>query len=301
MNWTKWKKSLAAVLLCAEAAWGQSTKPMQPMEMPQNGILTLQEPGKPEQKCKIIRTFKTADGKIAYEVQDVKTGEKATITESGSPPPEPTQAVTPPSAGETLKGKVAPVPALKPVPADTKPGKSTMTAPATTQTETKSRTGILGWIRKAFSKKDQQTMVPVTSSNSQAMVADGPDGEIVVATHTSAAAKASDMLQAAAAKEPNLQQLQAILRDSLYPSQREIALETIAAMDWHADPNIVPILIQTAQEDCAATVRAASVRCLAKMHANTGPVMQALQKLQFDPESCVRAEVKEALQILRGN
>ena len=149
--------------------------------------------------------------------------------------------------------------------------------------------------------KDQQTMVPISGSNSQAKMADEPKAEIIVAVHSTGTAKASDLPQTAAAKEPSLQQLQAILRDSLYASQREIVVEILAAMDWHADPNIIPILIQTAQEDCAATVRAACVRWLAQMHANTGPVMQALQKLQFDPESCVRAEVKEALQILRGN
>ena len=90
----------------------------------------------------------------------------------------------------------------------------------------------------------------------------------------------------------------AILHDSPYPSRREMAVETLARADWHSDPNVLPILIQTAREDVAATVRATCIRCLTGMEANTGPVVETLRKLKADPDARVRREVEAALMTL---
>lgn len=93
-------------------------------------------------------------------------------------------------------------------------------------------------------------------------------------------------------------ELMAILHDSPYPSRREMAVETLARADWHSDPNVLPILIQTAREDVAATVRATCIRCLTGMEANTGPVVETLRKLKADPDARVRREVEAALMTL---
>jgi hypothetical protein len=268
------------------------------MELNQNGVIVLQEPGKPDQQCKIIRTFKTADGKVAYEIQDVKTGEKATLTDSGSPVPEPPAAATNPNVSAPLKQKDIAAPVLKPVPSASPSPLFPKNAPATKAAESKSSSGILGWFRKAFGKKDQQTMLRVVGPDGQAMMVPMQGEETIMVAGMAEENLATRSMPTAAASEPGLRQLQVILRDSLYPSQREMAVEMLATMDWHADPNVVPVLLRTAQDDCAPTVRAASVRSLAQMHANTAPVMDTLQKLKFDPESKVRAEAAAALQSL---
>jgi hypothetical protein len=270
------------------------------MELNQNGIIVLQEPGKPDQQCKIIRTFKTADGKVAYEIQDVKTGEKATLTDSGSPVPEPPAAVKNPNVSVPLKQKEVPAPVLKPVPSASPSPGFPKNAPAMKPAESKSSSGILGWFRKTFGKKDQQTMLRVPGPDGQVMIVP-IQGEETIMVAGMADENLPHSMPDAGVPEAGFRQLQVILRDSLYPSQREMAVEMLASIDWHADPNVVPVLMRTAQDDCAATVRAASVRCLAQMHANTAPVMETLEKLKFDPESRVRAEAAAALVRLGKN
>src|SRR5205814_6369721 len=44
---------------------------------------TVQEIGKTGQKCKVLKTWKTPEGKIAYQVQALDTGEVMTVVESG--------------------------------------------------------------------------------------------------------------------------------------------------------------------------------------------------------------------------
>src|SRR5205807_930693 len=47
----------------------------------------------------------------------------------------------------------------------------------------------------------------------------------------------------------------AVLRDSLYPAQRELAADALAACDWQRQPQIVEALLQAARNDPAASVR----------------------------------------------
>jgi hypothetical protein len=90
-------------------------------------------------------------------------------------------------------------------------------------------------------------------------------------------------------------QLTRILQESLYPSERERAADNLATRDWHTSPAVVDTLVKAAQEDPAATVRAACVRGLARMEVNTVPVHNALQALQTDQDPRVRREVEQAL------
>jgi HEAT repeats len=88
------------------------------------------------------------------------------------------------------------------------------------------------------------------------------------------------------------------LKDSLYPSQREWAVEGLATFDWHAHPEIVQALVLAAHDDPAATVRAACIRSLAKMNVNTLPVVEMVRQMRNDVDPRVRQEADQALAAL---
>jgi hypothetical protein len=109
------------------------------------------------------------------------------------------------------------------------------------------------------------------------------------------------MLQAlpqAHAGGTNSHQLMAVLKDSLYPSQREWAADCLSRQDWRVQPQVVQALLTAAREDPAATVRAGCVRALAHMKVNILPVVGAVQALKADADPRVRQEVEEALPAL---
>jgi hypothetical protein len=89
-----------------------------------------------------------------------------------------------------------------------------------------------------------------------------------------------------------------LFKESIYPSQREWVAEQMAACDWRKNDAVVEAILTGAKDDPAATVRAACVRCLAKMKVNTVPVVVALQGLKADVDPRVRTEVDEALSSL---
>src|SRR5262249_19120834 len=95
-----------------------------------------------------------------------------------------------------------------------------------------------------------------------------------------------------------IQEMLGVLRDSLYPSQREWAVESLSALDWRMHPDVVQALVLGAREDPAASVRAGCVRALARMNANSGSVVAAVQSLQADADPPVRHEVERAMSIL---
>jgi hypothetical protein len=102
-------------------------------------------------------------------------------------------------------------------------------------------------------------------------------------------------------QEPSGQAIQQMvigLRESLYPSQREWAAESLATVDWRKQPVVVQALVAAAKEDPAPTVRASCVRCLAKMHVNAVPVVGVIQGLKSDPDPRVRQEADLALNVL---
>jgi hypothetical protein len=86
-----------------------------------------------------------------------------------------------------------------------------------------------------------------------------------------------------------------VLHDSLYPSQREWAAETLSALDWKSNPKVVQAMVAGAREDPAATVRAACVRCLTKMKANSKEVLAAIAALKNDTDPRVRQEADQAI------
>jgi hypothetical protein len=95
-------------------------------------------------------------------------------------------------------------------------------------------------------------------------------------------------------------QLLATLRNSLLPSQREWAADQLAGVDWRANPQAVDALVTAAHSDPAASVRAGCVRALAKMKANTPPVVAAVEGLKRDADPHVRHEAEEAWTTLGG-
>jgi hypothetical protein len=92
----------------------------------------------------------------------------------------------------------------------------------------------------------------------------------------------------------------AVLKDSMYPSQREWAAVSLATVDWHTQPQVLRSLIEACREDPAATVRAACVRTILKMKANTPEVVNALRALKNDGDPRVKLEVEQALPVLTG-
>jgi hypothetical protein len=83
-----WKRTLVTTFAWAGMAWGQSmpslpsTQPPKPTETSER-LVTLQESGKPAQKCRILKSWKTAEGATAYRVQALDSGEIMTIVENG--------------------------------------------------------------------------------------------------------------------------------------------------------------------------------------------------------------------------
>ncbi len=92
----------------------------------------------------------------------------------------------------------------------------------------------------------------------------------------------------------DLTQLSSILRDSLYPSQREWAAESLASMDWHRQPQIVDLLVERAKQDPAPTVRAECVRSLGRIKADTPAAVEAIKALRSDSDDRVRQAADEA-------
>ena len=95
-------------------------------------------------------------------------------------------------------------------------------------------------------------------------------------------------------------QLIAVMRESLYPSQREWAAENLASMDWRRHPQILDLLIERAKRDPAPTVRAECVRSLGRMKADTVAAVETIKALQTDPDGRVRQEAVEAYSTVTG-
>jgi hypothetical protein len=104
---------------------------------------------------------------------------------------------------------------------------------------------------------------------------------------------------AATTAAPSIPQMLDTLHDSLYPSQRESAADGLSACDPMTHPHVVQALLQGAAHDGAATVRAACVRALAKMNANTPTVIRAIAALKADGDPRVQEAVEQALATLK--
>jgi homeobox protein ESX1 len=94
---------------------------------------------------------------------------------------------------------------------------------------------------------------------------------------------------------PDTHQLVGVLRDALYPSQREWAAYHLGQIDWRTHPHVVDALVRAATSDPAPMVRVGCIRTLAKMNVNTVPVVTAVQALKTADDPRVRNEVDLAL------
>ena len=97
----------------------------------------------------------------------------------------------------------------------------------------------------------------------------------------------------------SLPELLAILNDSLYPSQREVAAENLCSFDWRVHPQVAEVLLHAAQIDPAPMVRIACIHTLVKQKATTTYCVQALQTIKTsDKNEQVRKEAETALRAL---
>ena len=92
---SKWARILIIALASTSLTWGQSAPPAT-WAPGSPSIITIQEPGKPALKCRLIRTWRDADGTEKEEVQIIGTGETMIMTKTT--PSAPAAAAPPPAA-----------------------------------------------------------------------------------------------------------------------------------------------------------------------------------------------------------
>jgi hypothetical protein len=141
------------------------------------------------------------------------------------------------------------------------------------------------------------TPITTTTPQNQQQPADPPLPVIVVVPKS----PYPPALGQPAPQEGNTLQLLATLEDSLYPSQREIAAQKLASLDWKTNEVVLKALVQAAKEDPAATVRWTCVHVLGEMKADTVPVISVLQALKADIDVRVRNEAEQSLAALAPN
>jgi len=81
---SNWIKTLIVALASSGLTWSQqpAAPPVAPAS-PGERIMTVQEMDKPAQKCRVIKSWRMADGAMAHQVQALDSGEQMTIVESG--------------------------------------------------------------------------------------------------------------------------------------------------------------------------------------------------------------------------
>jgi HEAT repeats len=114
-------------------------------------------------------------------------------------------------------------------------------------------------------------------------------------TMISAAVVSTPVSRPAVEVSADCQQLVATLHNSLLPSERETAAESLGNAEGHSSPAVMAELLRSAREDPAPAVRCACVRCLVKMNAGGGMAVATLQALKNDADPQVRATAQEAL------
>ena len=88
----------------------------------------------------------------------------------------------------------------------------------------------------------------------------------------------------------------ALLTNSIYPSEREWAAESLAKGADQTSPLVVQALFKSAKDDPAATVRAACIRHLGGMSASNPQIGAALYRFRSDSDPVVQKEVEQVLQ-----
>src|SRR5262249_39262922 len=76
--------SVVVGLAASGLAWGQSAPmPLTPPAAPAGKVITVSEPGKPAQKCRLMKQWTQPSGEKACQVQAVDSGEIMTIVQAG--------------------------------------------------------------------------------------------------------------------------------------------------------------------------------------------------------------------------
>ena len=95
---------------------------------------------------------------------------------------------------------------------------------------------------------------------------------------------------------PNLaEQAVNTLRNSIYPTQRETAVQQIAACEDRTNQPVVQLLLKTAVNDPAPTVRASCIAGLSLMGVRNDSMIQTCSQLKSDADPRVRQEADRAL------
>ncbi|GIW80564.1 MAG: hypothetical protein KatS3mg105_2371 [Gemmatales bacterium] len=81
----RWTATVLVAVISAAQAVPQT---MTPSPVPTSSqIITVKEPGKPDQRCRILKSWVEPDGSVAFEVQALDTGEKMTIVQASDAVP----------------------------------------------------------------------------------------------------------------------------------------------------------------------------------------------------------------------
>jgi hypothetical protein len=104
-----------------------------------------------------------------------------------------------------------------------------------------------------------------------------------------------------AAGPQTVPQLLYSLRESLYPSSRQRAAESLATFECRDHPEVIDALVLGAREDPAASVRAGCVRSLSRVGNSSATVKATIEGLRTDPDQRVRQEAEEALTKINGS
>src|SRR5262249_27812023 len=85
------------------------------------------------------------------------------------------------------------------------------------------------------------------------------------------------------------------LQSSIYPDQRETAVNSLASVNWRANPHVPVVVLTCAQTHQSPGVRIPFTRCLVRMKVNAPTVITTLQRLRDDRDPNVQCEALDAL------
>jgi hypothetical protein len=88
MGGFKWKETLVGFVVSAGLVCGQQPASPSANKAAPTAIVTVRQAGKKPQKCKVVKSWRQADGKLVYEVQDVASGERLMIVVTAAEAPE---------------------------------------------------------------------------------------------------------------------------------------------------------------------------------------------------------------------
>lgn len=90
MVWSTWKSSLGVMLLCSGLAWSQQSTTLPTTPAGARHYISINEPGKPAEKCEVIRCWLTESGEKAIQVLGTVSGDRIVVLD---PPPADGQPV----------------------------------------------------------------------------------------------------------------------------------------------------------------------------------------------------------------